>query len=292
MSTPRWTLSDFPDQTGRRWLITGATNGLGLATARAVAGAGGTLVLPARNRALASALNDELGGRHEIVDLDLADLASVRAAGAAITSGVDVLVNNAGIIGRRREETVDGFEKVLGVNQLGPFAFTNLVLPRVRERIVVVSSNIHPGGRIDLADPHARHRRWTIQRAYADSKLANMLWGLALERRLRGTGIGVQLVHPGWVMSNLQSAIGNAPMTRAYNVAAKPFAQSAEQSALCVLFAATMDLPACSYVGPDGRMHLHGHPSLLGRSAAASDPRLAEDVWQLSASETGTDLPA
>lgn len=289
-----WTLADLPDQTDRRWLITGATNGLGRATALAAAAAGATLVLPVRNRALGeqllAALPAQRGAPHELVDLDLASLASVRAAAGAVTGEIDVLINNAGMMCGEPTRTADGFEATLGVNFLGPFAFTNLVLPRVCERVVIVASDMHRRARLDLADPDYRGRRWTGMQAYSDSKLADMAWGLALERRLRPRGIGVQLAHPGWVVTNLQSVVGPARLAPAVARASRALTQSVEQSALCLLYAASMDLPPCSYVGPDAPGHLRGWPTLLGRSRAAADPRLAEEVWQYGVRSTGTDL--
>lgn len=286
----QWTLTDLPDQTGRRWLITGATNGLGEATARAVAAAGATLVLPARRTERAEELNRQWGGHHEVVHLDLSSLASVRRAAASIDGDIDVLVNNAGTITKRREETDDGFEKMLGVNFLSPFAFTNLLLPQVQKRVVIVASDAHQGAHLDHADPHFRRRRWSIIKGYGQSKLADMLWGLGLSQRLSGTGIGVQLVHPGWVLSNLQSAVGNKAAERLITAVSRPIAQSADKSALCTLFAATTELPQCSYVGPDGLRALRGWPSLIGRSAEASDMRVAHQTWELGVRETGTDL--
>ncbi len=290
-----WTAADLPDQSGRRWLITGATHGLGLATARLAADAGAALVLPVRNTELGGQVLAGLArprvGQHHLVHADLASLASVRAAASEIMAlePVDVLIQNAGTMTRRREETTDGFERVLGVNFLGPFALVNLVLSSVRERVVIVGSDAHRAASFDLADPHARRRRWTIAGSYAQSKLADMLWGLALNRRLAPGGRVAHLVHPGWVMSNMQSAIGNPRLERAVTVATTPIAQSAERSALCSLFAATQQLPACSYVGPDGRLRLHGDPCLLGRSAEASDVALAERVWAWGVQETGAD---
>ncbi len=278
----------MPDQTGKRWLITGATNGLGQATARAAAAAGATLIIPARRPARAQELNREWGGHHQVVELDLASLDSVRAAAEAISDDIDVMINNAGVVTRRREETEDGFEKALGVNFLGPFAFTNLLLPQVRDRIVIVGSDAHQGAHMDLDDPHLR-RRWSIFASYGQSKLADMLWGLALSKRLDDSDVSVQLVHPGWVLSNLQSAVGNQTIERIMSTISRPIAQSAEKSALCNLFAATADLPECSYVGPDGLKGLRGWPSLIGRSAEASDPRQAGRVWDLGVRETGTD---
>ncbi len=286
-----WTLADLPDQTGRRWLITGATNGLGLATAQAAAAAGATLVLPARRVARAEELNQQWGGRHEVVHLDLASLDSVREAAASITGDIDVLVNNAGAITRHREETDDGFEKLIGTNFLGPFALTNLLLPQVRRRIVIVASEAHQRAQMHLEDPHFRSRKWGIIAGYGESKLADMLWGLGLSERLKETDVDVQLVHPGWVLSNLQSAVGSRTAERVITAVSTPFAQSARKSALCNLFAATADLPDCSYVGPDGFKALNGWPSLLGRSSAASDTRMADELWDLGVRETGTDLP-
>ena len=276
----------MPDQTGRRWLITGATNGLGLATAQAAAAAGATLVLPARRVERAEELNQEWGGRHEVLHLDLASLSSVRTAAASITGDIDVLVNNAGVVTRRREETEDGFEKMIGTNFLGPFAFTNLLLPQVRDRVVIVGSDAHQGAGLHFEDPHFRTRKWSIIAGYGESKLADMLWGLALSRRLSNSAVGVQLVHPGWVLSNLQSAVGNKIAERFITAVSTPFAQSPRKSALCNLFAATADLPECSYVGPDGFRALNGWPSLIGRSAAASDPQVAEALWELAEQET------
>lgn len=283
-----WTLADLPDQTGKRWLITGATNGLGEATARAAANAGATLILPARRVDRAEELNQEWGGHHEVVHLDLASLASVREAAASIRGDIDIFVNNAGTVTRRREETEDGFEMMLGVNLLGPFALTNLLLPQVRDRIVIVASDAHQGAHVDLDDPHFCRRRWSIFGGYGQSKLADMLWGLALSKRCGGSGVGVQLVHPGWVLSNLQSAVGNETMECIITSLSRPIAQSADKSALCSLFAATVELPECSYVGPDGFKALRGWPSLIGRSANASDVRQADALWDFAVQETGT----
>ncbi len=281
----------MPDQTGRRWLITGATNGLGLATAQAAAAAGATLVLPARRTERAEELNREWGGRHEVVHLDLASLDSVRKAAESITGDIDVLVNNAGAVTRQREETDDGFEKLIGTNYLGPFALTNLLLPQVRGRVVIVASDAHQGAQLHPEDLHFRTRKWSIISGYGESKLADMLWGLGLSNRLRDRHVGVQLVHPGWVLSNLQSAVGNKTAEKVITTLSTPFAQSARKSALCNLFAATAELPECSYVGPDGFKALSGWPTLLGRSAAACDPHMADELWDRGVLETGTDLP-
>ncbi len=281
----------MPNQKGRRWLITGATRGLGEATAFAAAEAGATLILPSRNIERAQELNIELGGRHEVVHLDLASMEMIRDTANAITGDIHVLVNNAGTMTRRREETEDEFEKVLGINFLGPFALTNLLMPQVKDRVVIMASDAHKSGELHHRDPHYRRRKWTIAGAYSQSKLADMLWGLALSRRLRGTGIGVQLVHPGWVPTDIYNTIASDRWERAISMLVKPVGHSPDEGALSTLFAATADIPECSYVGPDGLAGMRGSPSLLGRSAMASDPREAEWAWDFATRETETDIP-
>ncbi|MBC7296401.1 MAG: SDR family NAD(P)-dependent oxidoreductase, partial [Dietzia sp.] len=180
---------EIPDLTGQTWLITGATSGVGLETARSASDRGARVVLAVRDTRRGREVADSLPGPSRVVELDLASLESVRRAADELRGGepepIDVLVNNAGAITPRRRETADGFEMLLGVNVLGPFLFTNLVLPGVRRRVVIVGSNAHKAATFDLDDPHFRRRRWTPAAAYAQSKLGDMLWGLALDQRLR-----------------------------------------------------------------------------------------------------------
>lgn len=287
---------DIPDLSGQTWLITGATNGVGLETARAASRNGARVILAVRDTDRGRQVADELPGEARVVEMDLASLASVRRAADDLLTGpdesIDVLVNNAGGITPRRRETEDGFEMVLGVNALGPFLFTNLVLPLVRRRVVVVGSNAHKSGAIDCDDPHFRRRRWSPAAAYAQSKLADLLWGLALDRRLRdgratagAPGVDVQVTHPGWAATNISNATGNAVLDRVITGVCSVFAQPASQAALTTMFAATRPLPSCSYVGPDAMGHLRGMPTLIGRSEQASDPALAERYWDLAEAE-------
>ena len=287
---------DIPDLSGQTWLITGATNGVGLETARAASRNGARVILAVRDTDRCRQVADELPGEARVVEMDLASLASVRRAADDLLTGpdesIDVLVNNAGGITPRRRETEDGFEMVLGVNALGPFLFTNLVLPLVRRRVVVVGSNAHKSGAIDCDDPHFRRRRWSPAAAYAQSKLADLLWGLALDRRLRdgratagAPGVDVQVTHPGWAATNISNATGNAVLDRVITGVCSVFAQPASQAALTTMFAATRPLPPCSYVGPDAMGHLRGMPTLIGRSEQASDPALAERYWDLAEAE-------
>lgn len=288
---------DIPDLTGQTWLITGATSGVGLETARSASDRGARVVLAVRDTGRGHQVADSLPGPSRVVELDLASLGSVRRAADELRGGeaepIDVLVNNAGAITPRRRETDDGVEMLLGVNVLGPFLFTNLVLPGVRRRVVIVGSNAHKAATFDLDDPHFRRRRWTPAAAYAQSKLGDMLWGLALDRRLRDgraeaavAGVDVQLTHPGWAATGITNASGNAVVDTMITRVCSVFAQPASQAALTTMFAATRPLPPCSYTGPDGLRNLRGMPTLIGRSAEASDPEIAERLWQFAEAET------
>lgn len=195
----------------------------------------------------------------QLTALDLADLSSVREGAAQIVQavgerGIDLLISVAGTVSRHREETADGFELMTGVNALAPLLLTELLLPHVRERVVVVASGAHTVGRIDLDDPHFRRGGWSLRAGYGRSKLVTMLWGLELAERLRSgrTGVDLQLVHPGWVLTNLQNATGSPRLDRVVTEVTRPIAMPAEQGAASVLFAATQPLPPGSYIGPDG----------------------------------------
>ena len=205
--------------------------------------------------------------------LDLARLDSVQAFAAETTEPFDVLINNAGVMALPFGRTADGFEMHLGVNHLGPFALTNLLLPMITDRVVTVSSGAHRMGPIDLEDLNWERRRYRRWDAYGQSKLANLLFTLELERRLRATGSKVRALaaHPGYSATNLQSHYGNPVVDRLMGLGNRIFAQSAEMGALPIVYAATQDLPGGSYVGPDGRRETRGWPTLVGRSAEASD---------------------
>ena len=170
----------MPSQDGRTWLVTGATHGIGLAAAQAASAAGATLVLAVRDLAKGRSVADALPGAASVIQLDLASLASIRRAAEA-TPEVDVLVNNAGRVATRREVTEDGFEMLLGTNALGPFAYTNLVADRVRDRVVIVGSGAHKSGVLDFDDP--LEAAVVGRAAYAQPKLADLVWGLGLSRR-------------------------------------------------------------------------------------------------------------
>jgi NAD(P)-dependent dehydrogenase (short-subunit alcohol dehydrogenase family) len=206
---------------------------------------------------------------------------------------VDVLVNNAGVMAVPEAKTQDGFEMQLGTNHLGHFALTNLLLPRITDRVVTVSSGLHKRGTIDLSDLNFTSRPYRPWEAYAQSKLANLLFTLELERRLEhlGSPVRAHAAHPGFAATNLQGHTGNRLMTRGSAVANRIFAQTEQMGALPTLFAVTQDLPGASYVGPGGRGEMRGYPALVGRTAAASDVDMARKLWEASELLTGVSFP-
>ncbi|MCW2635927.1 MAG: Short-chain dehydrogenase/reductase [Blastococcus sp.] len=288
-----WSAADIPSQTGRTVVVTGGNSGLGLATARELARAGAHVVLAVRDVARGEQAAAGLDGDVEVRRLDLADLASVRDFAAAWTGDLDVLVNNAGIMMVPAGRTADGFELQFGTNHLGHFALTNLLLPHVTDRVVTVASSMHRAGRIDLDDLNWQARPYSASGAYGQSKLANLLFTLELQRRLTANRSTVRALaaHPGWAATNLQGRTRSWVTDRAMKLGNVLLAQSDSQGALPTLAAATLELPGGSYLGPRGRNELRGHPTLVGRTPSASDPELARRLWNASAELTGTDLP-
>jgi NAD(P)-dependent dehydrogenase (short-subunit alcohol dehydrogenase family) len=274
-------------------VVTGGNSGLGLATARALAAAGARVVLAVRDTTRGEQAAAGLPGQVEVQRLDLADLASVRAFADGWRGDLDVLIDNAGIMAVPEARTADGFELQFGTNHLGHFALTNLLLPHVTDRVVTVSSGLHSSGTIVLDDLNWQRRKYSPTGAYAQSKLANLLFTLELQRRLTAAGSPVRATaaHPGWAATNLQSGSGSAVKDAAMAVGNRLLAVSSEQGALPTLFAAVADVPGGSYAGPSGTL-MRGTPTLAGRSPAASDPALARRLWTASAELTGVDFPA
>jgi NAD(P)-dependent dehydrogenase (short-subunit alcohol dehydrogenase family) len=292
VATP-WTAEQIPDQSGRTFVVTGGNSGIGRAAAAALARAGARVVLAVRDRSRGEAAASTMPGLVEVRLLDLADLASVRHFAAQWQGRLDVLVNNAGIMATPQGRTADGFERQFGTNHLGHFALTNLLLPAVTDRVVTISSGLHRRGSVVLDDLNFERRRYTGFGAYGQSKLANLLFTLELERRLREDGSPVRALaaHPGYAATNLQGRSAN-PVARVLTRAAnRVLAQSDEQGALPTLYAAVADLPGLSYVGPDGASEMRGYPTLVGRSAAAWDAELARQLWRASEEMTGVCYP-
>lgn len=295
MKDKPWSASDIPDQTGRTAVVTGANSGLGFATAKALAAAGAHVVLAVRDTARGEAAAAKLTGSVEVRRLDLADLASVRDFATGWQGNLDLLINNAGVMAVPEGRTKDGFETQLGTNHLGHFALTNLLLPHVTDRVVSLSSGAHraPGSpRIHFENLNLAGE-YNPLTAYSQSKLANLLFILELQRRLSASGSSIRAVaaHPGLAATNLQSHDSSLLRTLLYRLVNQLVAQDEEAGALSPLYAAVADIPGASYVGPDGTRELRGAPSLVGRSAAASDPAAARRLWAVSEELTGVAFP-
>jgi NAD(P)-dependent dehydrogenase (short-subunit alcohol dehydrogenase family) len=295
--TTAWSPSRLGNLTGKRIIVTGATNGVGLGTARLLARAGAHVIMAVRNTELGAQRAAEIGGSTSIAKLDLADLSSVRAFPDQLDGDVDILINNAGAVVQHRTDTVDGFEMTMGTNFLGPFALTNLLLGRVRSQIINVGSDAHKSATLRPDDMHLRSHRWAAYPAYARSKLAVMLWGLELDRRLRTaqSRVTTQLTHPGWVSSNL-SHVSDTPVMAGFHrmvgVLANSFGNDIEEGAAPTLYCISEPIPPGSYVGVDGRLGLQGGPVLIGRSTVACDYEAAAKVFEFGEKETGTVLSA
>ncbi len=285
--------TEIPDQTGRTAIVTGANSGIGRAAATALAARGCHVVLAVRDPERGRAAAGEMTGSTEVRRLDLADLASVRAFAAGWERPIDLLVNNAGVMIPPLTRTVDGFELQLATNHLGHFALTNLLLPRVNDRVVTVSSLAHRQGRIDFDDlgwERRRYRRWA---AYGQSKLANLLFTLELQRRLAQAGSSVRATaaHPGYTRTNLTSHTGSPLAGRLMALGDRLLGQSESAGALPTLLAAVLDIPGGSFAGPSALGGTRGSATLVGRSRAALDDSVARRLWEASEQLTATRFP-
>jgi NAD(P)-dependent dehydrogenase (short-subunit alcohol dehydrogenase family) len=280
--------TDLPALTGRIAIVTGASAGIGLATARALAQAGAQVVFAVRDTDKGRAAARTIAGETEVRRLDLADLESVRAYAADWQGPIDLLINNAGVWAPDLRHTVDGFELQFGTNHLGPFALTNLLLEHVTGRVVTLSSMAERSGRIDFDDLGYERQPYRPSPAYNRSKLANLLFTAELQRRLDRAGSSVRALaaHPGFVASDIYRTSGR--LTRAF---VRLLAQSPEDGALPVLHAAVADLPGGSFTGPSRMVHMRGAPELINRSATAKDPTLAARLWSVSELLTKTRFP-
>ncbi len=295
MTQTPWTAAQLSSWDGRPVVVTGANSGLGLVTARELARAGARVVMAVRDTERGSRAAAGITGTTEVRELDLADLASVRSFVDGLDSEIDVLINNAGVMAIPAARTADGFEMQFGTNHLGHFALTNLLLPQLTDRVVTVSSGEHRRGTMGFDDLNWETRSYDPWGAYRQSKLANLLFVLELQRRLTAAGSAVRSLgaHPGYSATNLQSHSGHWLTNAGMRIGNLVVAQSDEKGALPTLYAAEQDLPGASYLGPDGPLELRGHPSLVGRTAEASDPQAAKRLWMLSEELTGVrfDLP-
>jgi NAD(P)-dependent dehydrogenase (short-subunit alcohol dehydrogenase family) len=297
----RWTAAQVKDQSGRRFVVTGANSGLGFETARQLAAHGAGVVLAGRSggKGLAAVERIKAGNPGALVEfrlLDLADLDSVRDfAGMLARDAValDVLVNNAGVMFPPRLLTRQGFESQFATNHLGHFALTGLLFDTIRRgedaRVVTVSSLEHKGGAIHFDDLTGA-RSYSPRGFYRQSKFANVLFALELDRRVRAAGIPVRsvLAHPGWSATNLQTSAPTGVMKQLMRIGNRVLAQSAEMGALSQLYAAVdPGAESGSFYGPDGLGELRGHPTRVRPAPSATDAGTARRLWELSEELTG-----
>jgi len=272
---------------GEVCVVTGATSGIGKATAVALAGLGAQVVLVGRDRDRGAATAAEVAAagasppRLEIADL--ASMAQVRALAGRLGAleRIDVLVNNAGLMAGRRRVTADGFEEVFAVNHLAPFLLTNLLtskLTAAAARVITVTSDAHAAARLDLDDPQLA-RGWESWRAYANSKLANILFTRELARRLEGTGVTANCAHPGMVRTRFGRE-ARLPL-RAGVTLARPFMLSPRRGADTIVYLATSPEVAAATGG------YYAKRQRREPSAAARDDAAAKRLWQLSEELTG-----
>jgi NAD(P)-dependent dehydrogenase (short-subunit alcohol dehydrogenase family) len=299
MAQNEWGSADIPDQHGNHAVITGATSGIGYETALALAGRGASVVLAARDETKAREAIERIRKKHpaatlEFIQLNLADLASVQAFVATFRErfgALQLLVNNAGVMATPFRTTADGFELQFGTNHLGHFALTIELLPALLQasnaRIVTVSSINHRFGKIAWERLDSRHGydRWD---AYAQSKLANLLFAYELQRRLAASEARAISVacHPGFAATNLQfvgPAMDGSRLQLAFWKLARLAAQSAAAGALPTLYAATApDVNGCDYIGPTGIGQLRGTPGKLASNERSHDLADAKRLWELS----------
>lgn len=284
--------ASLPDLTGRVAIVTGASSGIGRATASALAGAGAHVVLAVRDEQKGASVAAAITGRTEVRPLDLGDLSSIHRFAADWSGPVDLLINNAGVYARSLLRTADGFELDFGTNHLGHFTLTSLLLPHVTGRIVTVASQAERMGRLDFDDLHWERRPYDPARAYNDSKLANLLFTTELDRRLRDQGSPARALaaHPGLVTT----AIYDNPSGSRRNLFDRllpHLGQDAAHGALPLLYAATEDVPGGTFVGPQHLLHMRGGAQPIRKSARASDAASAARLWQVSEVMTGVAQP-
>ncbi len=284
-----WIAADLPAFTDRTVIITGANSGLGAVTARELARAGAEVILAVRNTGKGEAAAQQMSGDVEVRQLDLQDLASVRQFADGVDR-VDVLINNAGIMAGPYAVTANGFESQIGTNHLGHFALTNLLLPKLTDRVVTVSSIMHRMGVVKLDDLNWQRRRYRPWLAYAQSKIANLLFTGELQRRLAAVSSPLRALaaHPGYSRTNLQGQSGRRLGDAALSLGNR-LATDADFGARQTLYASSQDLPGDTFVGP--RFQMWGRTQPVSRHPWAKRQDTARGLWELSEQLTDTKFP-
>ncbi|MBS1691011.1 MAG: SDR family NAD(P)-dependent oxidoreductase [Actinobacteria bacterium] len=290
MAQTGWTAAQLPSFRGRTVVVTGASSGLGLVTARELARVGATVVLAVRNFDKGAVAAAQMAGEVEVRTLELQNLASVREFADGVDA-VDVLINNAGIMAVPYARTADGFESQIGTNHLGHFALTNLLLPKLTDRVVTVSSMTHLLGRVSLRDLNWKSRPYLAWPAYAQSKLANLLFTGELQRRLdaAGSSLRAHAAHPGYSATGIQGDPALRKGAAIWNAGTALVASDADFGARQTLYAASQRLPGDSFIGP--RFGMRGPTGPVRRGPLARSKTTAAALWRLSEQLTGTEFP-
>lgn len=305
----KWTTRDIPSQRGRLAIVTGSTQGLGLVVAKALAGAGADVIVPARSNAKGEAAVQQImqsrpagTARYEL--LDLTSLASVRDFAQRLVSQgkpLDLLINNAAVMApKERQETRDGFELKIQTNHLAPFALTAQLMPLLRmataPRVTQVSSIAHRDGKIDFDDLQWKARKYNAMASYAQSKLADLMFSFELQRRSDANGWGIlsNAAHPGIAVTDLvaNSRGQDDMMVRMMKFLGSLMRQSAEDGALPTLYAATSpDARPGTYYGPKNRMETRGPVAVAKPAKQSLDLAVAKKLWDASEELTKISFP-
>jgi NAD(P)-dependent dehydrogenase (short-subunit alcohol dehydrogenase family) len=294
MTATPWTTKNIGDLSGRTAIVTGANSGIGIETARALAEKGALVVLPVRDIEKGRRASQEITGKYpgakiEVMNLDLTSLASIKSFVEAYSqehAGLDILINNAGVMVPPYSKTEDGFELQFGTNHLGHFTLTGLLLPMLLKsengRIVNVSSVAHRRGNINFDDLEWNQREYNAGQAYADSKIANLHFTSELASRLKDAGITVAAAHPGWTRTNLQKH------HRVFTMLNPIFSQKPPMGALPTLRAAIDEsVSSDDYYGPGGFGEIKGYPVKVDSTSLAKDKQIAKKLWDVSEKLTG-----
>jgi NAD(P)-dependent dehydrogenase (short-subunit alcohol dehydrogenase family) len=302
----KWTTDDIPDLSGKITIITGANSGIGLETARELARKGADIIMACRNMDTAKAAEKEImnkipRSKLEIIQIDLADLKSVYRFAEVFKSkysSLDILINNAGIMMAPYGKTKDGFEQQFGINHLGHFALTGLLIDRIlntpHSRIINVSSNAHRIGKIDFDNlMYEGGKGYSPTRAYGRSKLANLLFTYELERRFKAAGSKTiaAAAHPGYTHTHLTRYLEKKWYFRLFSPLGNLIAQKAEMGALPIIRAAIHNgVIGGQYYGPDGLLEQRGYPVVIKSSQASYNKDTAQKIWEVSEQLTGVNI--
>ena len=301
----RWAWNDIPDQQGKLVIITGGNSGIGYEAGLALVGKNAKVILAVRNLEKGKETAQDIRKKYpqaqvEVMALDLSDLKSVRAFVTEFLGKydhLDILINNAGVMALPKRKTADGFEMQFGTNHLGHFALTGQLLPILKKtanaRVITVSSGVHVSGEIHFDDLQweKTYDRWG---AYAQSKLANLLFAYELQRKLDQAGIKLisAACHPGYAATNLQAAgpqmEGSIVSLWMMKISNALIAQKQDMGALPTLFAATApNVNGCDYIGPTSLGGMRGYPDKVFSNSKSYDETLAKRLWEVSEELTG-----